>query len=61
MTPADLLHLAGQFGANGLFIGYLVWKDLRTDKIAEKRIEADKQLASSLSLLTAAVNGRANV
>jgi hypothetical protein len=42
----------------GLFVGYLIWKDLRADKIARERLEADKALATALALLEATVKGR---
>ena len=61
MAIADLLQLAGQFGQAGLFIGYLIWRDLRAERLAEKRVEADVDLAKQLALLTAALTGRANV
>jgi F0F1-type ATP synthase membrane subunit b/b' len=58
MTIPDVLNLAGQFGVMGLFVGYLIWKDLRADKIARERLEADKALATALALLEATVKGR---
>lgn len=61
MGVENVLQLAGQFGPMGLMVAYLIWKDLRAERIEEKRVEADKELASSLALLTAAINGRANV
>lgn len=54
-------QLAGQFGPMGLLVAYLVWKDLRGERIAEKRIEADKEIASALALLHAAITGRSHV
>lgn len=68
MDAAELLKLAGQFGSLGLFIGYLIWREMRTEKTArereeratelgEKRIEADKGLATALALLRATIEG----
>ena len=68
MDAGALLQLAGQFGPLGLFVGYLIWRELRTEKaarereaaaaeLAEKRIEADKGLATALALLRATIEG----
>lgn len=57
MNVDSILTLAGQFGPLGLMIGYLMLRDNRNDKIAEKRTEADKALAASMALLTAAIQG----
>jgi len=58
MDGAALLELAGQFGVMGLFVGYMIWRELRGEKLARERIEADKALATSLALLEAAIKGR---
>ena len=31
MAVSDLLALAGQFGPMGLFVAYLVWRELRSE------------------------------
>lgn len=61
MSPADLLHLFGQFGVNGLFVGYLIWRDIRSEKMAQCRIETDKLIASSLASLTTIITSRGHV
>lgn len=53
----DILPLLAGSGPTGLIIGYLIWRELRQDKLSEKRIEADEKLAVSLALLTAAIKG----
>lgn len=57
--------LATQFGAPGLLIGFMVWRELlhRSDRKAEldvtrDRIEADKSMASALSALTVTIQER---
>ena len=57
MTATDLLPLASQFGPMGLFVGYLIWRELRTEKLSRDRIDTDKALAASMALLTAAIEG----
>lgn len=58
MTP-DIATAFGQFGPLGLMIGYLVWREKtgadRRNEIEEKRVEADKLLASALTALTVTV------
>ncbi|EQB12671.1 hypothetical protein [Sphingobium lactosutens] len=58
MSP-EFITAFGQFGPLGLMIAYLVWRektvaDQRT-QIDEKRVEADKVLASALTALTVTV------
>jgi hypothetical protein len=59
MSASDMLGLAGQFGPMGLFVAYLVWRELRTDAknltYNQARLECDKALASSLGALTAVI------
>ena len=57
MGADSLLALAGQFGPMGLLVGYLIWRELRTERLSKDRIEADKGLATSLALLEATVRG----
>lgn len=33
MSSPDLLQLAGQFGPLGLMVGYLIWREVRQDRI----------------------------
>lgn len=59
--PSEFVTAFGQFGPLGLMIAYLVWRekavaDQRT-QIEEKRVEADKALASALTALTVTVQG----
>lgn len=68
----EILSLAGQYGANGLFVAYLIWRESaerreRRDQ-ATARIELEKaeiasreRLASSLTALSMVIQGRANV
>ncbi|MDZ7893625.1 MAG: hypothetical protein U5M50_00940 [Sphingobium sp.] len=52
----DIVTAFGQFGPLGPMIGYLVWREKtlaeQRAQIEEKRIDADKLLASSLTALT---------
>lgn len=61
-----IAELAGQFGAPGLLIGFMIWDRLlrRKDEHAQRvedlaikreRIESDKGLAASLATLTAVI------
>ena len=68
MGGAELATIATQFGMPGLFISYLIWRE-RQDreaarleaaedrKLARERIDADLELARSMALLTAAIQG----
>jgi hypothetical protein len=56
----DFSTLAGalaNFGGLGLMIAYLVWRESRAEKLAEKQAEATKALAVSLALLEATIRG----
>jgi hypothetical protein len=59
MTVSELLTLAAQFGPMGLFVAYLVWRELRSEgkRMAydQARLEADRALASSLGALKAVI------
>lgn len=57
MDLASVLSLAGQFGPMGLLVGYLVWRDIRAERLAERRIDVDKELAGTLAVLSATVTG----
>jgi hypothetical protein len=57
MGAGEIAALAGDWGPMGLLVAYMIWKDVRTEKQAADRIEADKALATSLALLEATVKG----
>lgn len=57
MSAADFVTLAGQFGPLGLFIGYLMWREIRNEKLSRDRIETDKLVASTMALLAAKIDG----
>lgn len=44
MMPEQLLQIAGQFGAAGFLVGFLVWRDIRYDKWRQTH-EQDKATA----------------
>lgn len=69
MGLADVLQLAGQFGAMGLLVAYLIWSETRRDKqrAAERAEQAqiDRDdiasrvaLASSLTQLSMVIQGQ---
>lgn len=55
--PPEVLTLAGQFGPMGLLVAYLMWREIRTEKLARERLETDKALAAAMALLTATIQG----
>lgn len=68
MGLADVLQLAGQFGAMGLLVAYLIWSETRRDKqrAAERERQAQidrddiasrEKLASSLTALSMVIQG----
>ena len=57
MGVAELVGLAGQFGPLGLFVGYLIWDKTQERKLARERIETDLELARSMALLAARIDG----
>lgn len=57
MGADSVLQLASDFGPMGLMVAYLMWRELRTEKLSKDRIETDKALASAMALLTAAITG----
>jgi hypothetical protein len=57
MGVDNIVQLASDFGPMGLMVAYLMWRELRTEKLSKDRIETDKALASSMALLTAAITG----
>ena len=57
MGANDLLALANQFGPWAVLAAIMVWDKSQERAIAKERAEADKQLAVSLALLNATVQG----
>ena len=57
MGAGELMSLAGQFGPLGLFVGYLIWDKTQERKLAKERIETDLELARSMTLLAARIDG----
>lgn len=64
MDLQALLELARSFGPSGIFVAFMVWdrqiqakRVEKADEIAEKRTFADIEVAKSLALLTAAIEG----
>lgn len=69
MDLGGLLDTLGPYGANGVIIAYLLWRDHRRDdrdekrdarsaEVSEKRAEADKELATAMTLLSERINVR---
>lgn len=58
MSTPDILTMVSQLGFTGLFAAYIMWRDIRRDKIDRERIEADKALATSLALLDQTIKAR---
>ena len=68
MSAPQIIELARLFGPIGLFIGYLMWRELRQEKAAEgrarddrdlarERIDTDKAVATALAVLAARIEG----
>lgn len=55
MEPTILSQIITGFGPAGAFVAYLIWQQMRRDKIDHDRIETDKELASALATLTSAI------
>jgi predicted acylesterase/phospholipase RssA len=51
MEQSIILEIIAKFGSAGAFVGYLIWQQMRRDKIDQERIEADKELAGALAAL----------
>ena len=56
MEASILSQIITGFGPAGSFVGYLIWQQMRRDKIDQDRIEADKQLAAALATLTVVID-----
>lgn len=70
MGASDVVTLATQLGAPGLFIGYFIWRETMERKdarekaekeheLAKARINADLELARAMTLLTVTIQGKA--
>lgn len=58
MEASIISQIITGFGPAGAFVGYLIWQQMRRDKIDQERIATDKQLAAALATLTAAIEHR---
>jgi hypothetical protein len=56
MDQTVLSQIITSFGPAGSFVGYLIWQQMRRDKIDQERVETDKELATALANLTNAIN-----
>ncbi|MFN3469951.1 MAG: hypothetical protein ACK4Z7_09605 [Novosphingobium sp.] len=56
MESTILSQIITSFGPSGAFVGYLIWQQMRRDKIDGERVETDKELATALANLTNAIN-----
>lgn len=56
MEASILSQIITGFGPAGAFVAYLIWQQMRRDKIDHDRIETDKELATALANLTTAIN-----
>ncbi|MGV3511906.1 MAG: hypothetical protein ACO1OX_07860 [Novosphingobium sp.] len=56
MEPTLLSQIVANFGPAGAFVSYLIWQQMRRDKIDQERVETDKALATALANLTNAIN-----
>lgn len=72
MGIGEVLQLAGQFGAMGLLVAYLIWRENadrrerreqsdRRATIDQADIASREKLASSLTALSMVIQGRASV
>jgi hypothetical protein len=53
----SLAELAANFGFPGLVLLWLAWDKSQDRALAKERIETDKALASSMSVLSAYIHG----
>lgn len=60
MEPTLLSEIITSFGPAGAFVAYLIWQQMRRDKIDLDRVETDKELATALANLTNAISNRSN-
>lgn len=52
----QLIALAGQFGAPGFLVAFMVWQQLQRNTMDKERIAADLEVAKSLTLLAERMN-----
>lgn len=55
MSGLTIEMLVNNFGPMGVFIGYLIWREVRRDKADAARSQADVSLAVSLAALNETV------
>lgn len=61
MEASILSQIITGFGPAGAFVGYLIWQQMRRDKIDTERVQTDVKLATALERLTATIeNNRAS-
>lgn len=61
MNLPDIIAMLPQYGQMGIFIAYLLWRDGQQSKAAEKRVNADIEMAQALTLLSAQMQGMRHV
>ena len=55
---ADIVAIAANFGPPGMLLAYMIWDKVGQNKLAEKRIAADLDMARAITLLTAKIDVR---
>jgi len=53
---ADLISLAGEFGAPGLLVVFMVWDRRERNKLDADRTKADIEMATAMTLLAERLN-----
>ena len=51
MAESLILELIRQFGAPGAMLAFMCWDKLAQNRLSKERIESDKALAVSMTLL----------
>jgi hypothetical protein len=57
MEASIISQVITGFGPTGAFVGYLIWQQMRRDKIDSERIDADRALATALATLKTVIDG----